>query len=35
MLGELLRRGTTIGSSAYTAGNLMQNRLGPFDIRNF
>ena len=35
MLGELLRRGTTIGSSAYGAGNLMQNRLGPFDFRNF
>ena len=35
MLGELLRRGTTIGSSAYTAGNLMQNRLGPWDFRNF
>jgi hypothetical protein len=35
MLGELLRRGTTIGSSAYTAGNLMQNRLGPYDFRNF
>ena len=35
MLGELLRRGTTIGSSAYGAGNLMQNRLGPYDFRNF
>ena len=35
MLGELLRRGTTIGSSAYTAGNLMQNRLGPYNFRNF
>ena len=35
MLGELLRRGTTIGSSAYTAGNLMQNRAGPYDFRNF
>ena len=35
MLGELLRRGTTIGSSSYGAGNLMQNRLGPYDFRNF